>query len=1089
MPVSTYQIKLRKRWNANPKVKYWRKITSRPQFVRAYLLISIIVIAISTCVWSFLGAKLQLQNADQLINADLFADGKVLHGAQFPGQHSFLIKWPLFYLIKLLGYSSASFIAVTMLASIATIALLLFIIYRIEKRPMIFATICLALSSVLILVPTVPYSGALLPVNMAMLTTRNLEYIAYVFGIIWIVRSTRILSRSFACAVLIFAILFASDKLFLLLGVGGAVIAIIWFGLFKKWAYVSAAIQWLLASVFATILASAIISIIVIAISTCVWSFLGAKLQLQNADQLINADLFADGKVLHGAQFPGQHSFLIKWPLFYLIKLLGYSSASFIAVTMLASIATIALLLFIIYRIEKRPMIFATICLALSSVLILVPTVPYSGALLPVNMAMLTTRNLEYIAYVFGIIWIVRSTRILSRSFACAVLIFAILFASDKLFLLLGVGGAVIAIIWFGLFKKWAYVSAAIQWLLASVFATILASAIISIINLSGFTNISNQSTVGPYGAADSAKQVVLGTTYAVSGLLTNFGANPAYSAVELRQISNTFVRNSFSPAGFGYLVNLTVLLSGAFACYRIARESVNARKQPSRLDVRRATSAFLILSTIAAAGVFIISNHYYAVDARYEGIALFAVAISGASYVCRKKWMPEQVALVGAILIVSSVLGVIASTEQYSSNASALAPIAQRNLEIAQALTSHKVEVLVGDYWRVVPTKLESRGAIAILPLQNCTLNREILTSSAWQVDLRHKRFAYLLSSDASLTDFPRCSLKQVIDKYGRPNASYLIAGTLAKPKEQLLFYDKGTESAPKLGTPSSTSTVLPINLDQLPNTLCSVPTVMNIVAHQDDDLLFLSPDVIHDIDAKHCVRTIYITAGDAGNGQAYWLGREQGSEAAYSSMLGTHDLWIQRIVALSDHQYITVANPKGNPRISLIFMHLPDGNLRGQGFRPTGNESLQRLEQGQVERLHSVDDQSVYTSKELMQGLSDLMSIYRPTEIHTQSSIYGHVYPDHSDHMAAGNFALQAYNSYETSLYDNKVVIPIKFYSGYPIHELYANISGNELQRKEAAFLAYAAFDGSVCHSHEQCLGTSTYGSYINRQYENPR
>jgi len=47
---------------------------------------------------------------------------------------------------------------------------------------------------------------------------------------------------------------------------------------------------------------------------------------------------------------------------------------------------------------------------------------------------------------------------------------------------------------------------------------------------------------------------------------------------------------------------------------------------------------------------------------------------------------------------------------------------------------------------------------------------------------------------------------------------------------------------------------------------------------------------------------------------------------------------------------------------------MHLPDGNLNGQGFSSSHNESLARLEAGQVKTLHSVDGQSTYTSQELV-------------------------------------------------------------------------------------------------------------------------
>jgi GlcNAc-PI de-N-acetylase len=70
----------------------------------------------------------------------------------------------------------------------------------------------------------------------------------------------------------------------------------------------------------------------------------------------------------------------------------------------------------------------------------------------------------------------------------------------------------------------------------------------------------------------------------------------------------------------------------------------------------------------------------------------------------------------------------------------------------------------------------------------------------------------------------------------------------------------------------------------------------IMNIVAHEDDDLLFLSPDLLHDLQAGHTVRTVFITAGDAADQVAggadqqrrYWMAREAGNRAAYAQMSG---------------------------------------------------------------------------------------------------------------------------------------------------------------------------------------------------------
>jgi hypothetical protein len=66
--------------------------------------------------------------------------------------------------------------------------------------------------------------------------------------------------------------------------------------------------------------------------------------------------------------------------------------------------------------------------------------------------------------------------------------------------------------------------------------------------------------------------------------------------------------------------------------------------------------------------------------------------------------------------------------------------------------------------------------------------------------------------------------------------------------------------------------------------------------------------------------------------------------------------------------------------------------------------------------------------------------------------------------------------------------VTIPLKFYTGYPSHQFPSNVSGTDLATKEAVFLAYAAYDGGVCHTIAQCLQTPTYGSYLSRQYQEP-
>ena len=246
------------------------------------------------------------------------------------------------------------------------------------------------------------------------------------------------------------------------------------------------------------------------------------------------------------------------------------------------------------------------------------------------------------------------------------------------------------------------------------------------------------------------------------------------------------------------------------------------------------------------------------------------------------------------------------------------------------------------------------------------------------------------------------------------------------------------------------------------------------------------MNPDVVHDLQAGNCVRTVYITAGDAGSGQFYWLGREEGSEAAYSEMLGADNIWAQRSVKLADNQFITVAALKNHPKVSLIFMHLPDGNLEGQGFRASHNQSLAQLEAGRIKQINSVDNQSAYTSPQLITALASLMFAYTPTEIRTQANFESTQYPDHSDHQSVGRYVEHAYTQYENEQYDGKITIPLKFYIGYPVHAMANNVFGADLAQKEAAFLAYAKFDNGVCQTLAKCNDTPTYSAYLRRQYQ---
>ncbi len=140
------------------------------------------------------------------------------------------------------------------------------------------------------------------------------------------------------------------------------------------------------------------------------------------------------------------------------------------------------------------------------------------------------------------------------------------------------------------------------------------------------------------------------------------------------------------------------------------------------------------------------------------------------------------------------------------------------------------------------------------------------------------------------------------------------------------------------------------------LPPADCAQGTTTSIVAHEDDDLLFCSLDIMHDVRAGRCVTTIYVTAGDANRGPSYWQSRETGVKAAYAEIAGVRNTWTVADAGLPGHP-VPVLTLARLPRISLAFMRLPDGFPSGSGGSLHSYESLQKLWLRQISAIHPVD------------------------------------------------------------------------------------------------------------------------------------
>ncbi|KAJ0421403.1 hypothetical protein BJY00DRAFT_108606 [Aspergillus carlsbadensis] len=259
---------------------------------------------------------------------------------------------------------------------------------------------------------------------------------------------------------------------------------------------------------------------------------------------------------------------------------------------------------------------------------------------------------------------------------------------------------------------------------------------------------------------------------------------------------------------------------------------------------------------------------------------------------------------------------------------------------------------------------------------------------------------------------------------------------------------------------------------------TLASATRNLYIVAHQDDDLLFLNPSVQNAIQTGDTIQTIYLTAGDGGLGPDYWTSRQAGALAAYAEMAGVSNTWDEYDLGI-EGKNIPKYTLHEDDSISLAFMHIPDGNGDGSGFASTGNESLEKLWKSAIPYIETVDDSGTsYTRDELIATLAQVISDFAPDGVSAQDYIHAFGTGDHSDHTAGALFANQAAIA-------SSFPSDVEAYEGYPIKDLPVNVGGEDLEEKKRVFYTYAPYDAATCASDASCAGKD-YEAWLLREYK---
>ncbi|MDQ0305890.1 LmbE family N-acetylglucosaminyl deacetylase [Kitasatospora herbaricolor] len=288
------------------------------------------------------------------------------------------------------------------------------------------------------------------------------------------------------------------------------------------------------------------------------------------------------------------------------------------------------------------------------------------------------------------------------------------------------------------------------------------------------------------------------------------------------------------------------------------------------------------------------------------------------------------------------------------------------------------------------------------------------------------------------------------------------------------------------------------------------TLPSYLQVVAHQDDDLLFMNPDLQNAINAGggRTLTTVYLTAGEGSYAPApatapgvttavpkdcqdsvlkreeYAYCRAEGARQAWLRMLGAPagTSWSRSALSVSlgggsrQVEVDTVVGANG-VTANLVFVNLPDD---GDGSSTTkanpadttsANHSLQRLWNDGSTRATVVPAGSMvaasqtYSRSDLVGLLSGLLREFKPTVVRTQdpapdARLRYWEYPlgDHPDHVVA---ALAAGEALKAGGLGSRV--QIVQYRDYNTLFSEADLSPAASAAKKAAWNAYTPFDNS--------------------------
>ncbi|MBN3759441.1 PIG-L family deacetylase [Burkholderia sp. Ac-20365] len=229
-----------------------------------------------------------------------------------------------------------------------------------------------------------------------------------------------------------------------------------------------------------------------------------------------------------------------------------------------------------------------------------------------------------------------------------------------------------------------------------------------------------------------------------------------------------------------------------------------------------------------------------------------------------------------------------------------------------------------------------------------------------------------------------------------------------------------------------------------------CSAGTLVTVVAHLDDDLLFVEPAISDQLRAGWCVTVVHLIGGANGTNFAYVQKREEASRLAYARLAGVANTWDETTLRI-EGKPVYQLTLKAQPRVRLLELRLPGGAVRG------GRVPLALLwDQGATLTTYPMGHGELAAARYTRASLSAVLQtiLKDATRIATLN-------PDtvpfieHPDHIYAARITRHVAQNIARP-------IPIVFYTTYPTGNWPATLFGEPAQRKRDAAASYFSIDG---------------------------